>query len=322
MNPGGNGASRMGGARAWMEYLPIRALQLALRLVPRRLALAIGKTAGALAYAIDARHRQVAIDNLAAHLPEAVDSRAARRIARRCFAHFGAVAVECLLLPYRKVRDVDRLVVWEGLDHLKQAHLKGKGVFVISAHLGNWEIVALLQGWVGLPMAMVTRPLDNPLLERMLARGRRGSGNEIVHKRRAVRGILKSLADGWCVALLIDQDFVQSDRVFVTFFGRTASAAPTLGLLALRTGAPIVPVVSELKADGRYRIRYLPAIEARATGDRDADVLDIMSRCTFLLEEEIRRNPGQWLWMHRRWKTQPKVAEHRAPHEAPAGETT
>jgi len=291
-----------------MEYLPIRALQLCLRLVPRRLALAIGKAAGLLAYAIDRRHRQVAIDNLAARLPAAKDPVEARRIARRCFAHFGAVAVDCLLLPYRKVKDVNRLVEWEGLDHLKSAHLGGKGVFVVSAHLGNWEMVALLQGWVGLPMAMVTRPLDNPLLERMLARGRRRSGNEIVHKRRAVRGILKALADGWCVALLIDQDFVQSDRVFVEFFGLPASAAPTLGLLALRTGAPIVPVLSELKADGTYRIRYLPAIEARASGDREAGVLDIMSRCTSLLEEEIRRNPGQWLWMHRRWKTQPKAA--------------
>jgi KDO2-lipid IV(A) lauroyltransferase len=308
MTAAGRDGARMGAARAWMEYLPIRALQLLLRLVPRRLALQIGKTAGLLAYAIDARHRQVAIDNLASRLPDAGDPRAARRIARRCFAHFGAVAVDCLLLPYRRVKDVDRLVAWEGLEHLKQAHLKGKGVFVVSAHLGNWEIVALLQGWVGLPMAMVTRPLDNPLLERMLARGRRRSGNEIVHKRRAVRGILKALADGWCVALLIDQDFVQSDRVFVEFFGSPASAAPTLGLLALRTGAPIVPVVSELLADGTYRIRYLPAIEARASGDREADVLGIMSRSTSLLEEEIRRNPGQWLWMHRRWKTRPRAA--------------
>jgi len=296
-----------GPVRAWVEYAPIRALQLALRVTPRRIALAAGRAAGLLACAVDGRHRRVALDNIEACLPRAGGGAARRRIVRRCFAHFGAVAIDCLLLPYRRVRDVDRLAVWEGVEHLKEAHLKGKGVFVVSAHLGNWEMVALLQGWVGLPMAMVTRPLDNPLLEKMLARGRQGSGNEIIHKRRAVRGILKALADGWCIALLIDQDFPESDRVFVDFFGRPAAAAPTLGLLALRTGAPIVPVLSELLPDGRYRIRYLPALEARSTGDRNADVVDIMSRCTAMLEVEITRNPEQWLWMHRRWKTRPRT---------------
>jgi KDO2-lipid IV(A) lauroyltransferase len=311
----------MGRARAWLERIPIRLLQIVLRLMPRRLALGLGKAAGSLAYAIDARHRRIAIANLEASLPEAASERKRRRIAHACFRHFGTVAVECLLLPYRRPNDVERLAVWEGVEHLRQAHLKGKGVFVVSAHLGNWEMVALLQGWVGLPMAMVTRPLDNPFLETMLARGRRRSGNEIVHKRRAVRGILQALRDGWCIALLIDQDFPESDRIFVPFFGRPAATAPTLGLLALRTGAPIVPVVSSLRPDGRYDIRYLPALEVQATGDRDADVLDIMSRCTALLESEIRRRPGQWLWMHRRWKTRPKKRD-RVPEGAAAGGST
>ena len=312
----------MAPGRAWIEYLPIRALQILLRLAPRRWALAVGRGAGLLACALDRCHREVAVANLSDCLPEAGDPRAARRLARRAFAHFGAVAVDCLLLPFRRVSDVERLAEWSGLEHLKQAHLKGKGVLVVSAHLGNWEMVALLQGWVGLPMAMVTRPLDNPLLEEMLARGRRRSGNEIVHKRRAVRGILRALADGWCVALLVDQDFVESNRIFVPFFGRPASAAPTLGLVALRTGAPIVPVVSEILPDGRYRIRYFPAIEAVSTGDRDADVLGIMSRCTAVLEEEIRRNPSQWLWMHRRFKTRPKRDEPRASVGATSGGRT
>ncbi len=319
MNRSAKGASRVGRLRTWLEFVPIRSLQVVLRMVPRRAALLAGRAAGLLAYAVDARHRGVALENLRACLPEAGDERVRRRIARRCFAHFGAVAADCLLLPYRRVSDADRLATWEGIEHLERAHLLGKGVFVISAHLGNWEMVALLQGWVGLPMAMVTRPLDNPLLERMLARGRRRSGNEIVHKRRAVRGILKALQDGWCVALLIDQDFPESDRVFVDFFGRPAATAPTLGLLALRTGAPIVPVLSTLMPDGRYRIRYLPRVEPPSTGDRDADVLGIMSRCTTLLESEIRRHPEQWLWMHRRWKSR---ARGKAGQETAAGRTT
>lgn len=309
---------KMGRGRAWLELIPIRSLQLLLRLVPRRLALAFGRLVGFAAWAVDGRHRRVALQNVEACLPEIADPRARARIVRRCFSHFGAVAVDCLLLPYRKVGDVDRIAAWEGVDHLRRAHLRGKGVFVISGHLGNWEMVALLQGWVGLPMAMVTRPLDNPFLERLFAQGRTRSGNEIIHKRMAVRGILRALRDGWCIALLIDQDFPESDRVFVDFFGRKAATAPTLGLLGLRTGAPIVPVVSRLLPDGRYSIRYLPAIDPAEGVDRESGVLDIMSRCTALLENEIRQNPEQWLWMHRRWKTRPR---ERAAGGVPA-ETT
>lgn len=295
----------MGPARIWLEYLPIRAIQVILRLLPRRLALGVGRGVGFLAHALDARHRQVARENLRACFPEIAGPRL-EEITRDCFAHFGTVGVECLLLPYRTRSDVERLAEWEGVEHLRKAHSLGKGVFVTSGHLGNWEMVALLQSWLGYPMSMVTRPLDNPLLETLLARGRRRSGNRITHKRRAVRGMLQALREGLCVALVIDQDFVRSDRIFVDFFDRPAATAPTLGLLALRTGAPIVPVVSELLADGRYRIRYLPPVEPRITGDREADILDIMARCTALLEEEIRRNPTQWLWMHRRWKTRPR----------------
>lgn len=300
------GASRKGSLLAWLEFLPIRGAQAILRLLPRRLALGLGRLLGLAAWVADRRHRRVAVENLTASLPGARDPVAAGRIARRCFAHFGAVAVDCLLLPYRRPADVEALAVWKGVEHLKAAHRKGRGVLVTSGHLGNWEMVALLQGWMGWPMAMVTRPLDNRLLERLLARGRRRSGNEVVHKRQAVRKVLRALRQGWCVALVIDQDFPESDRIFVDFFGRPAAAAPTLGLVALRTGAPVLPVVSRLRPDGRYEIEYLPHLEARSTGDRGADVVDIMSRCTALLEEAIRRHPEQWLWMHRRWKTRPR----------------
>lgn len=299
-------ASRKGPAVAWLEYVPVRAVQALLALVPRRAALAAGRLAGRLAYHLDGRHRRVALTNLAACLPEASDPARAREIARKCFEHFGAVAVDCLLLHRRRIRDVDDLAEWAGTEHLRKAHRLGRGVFVTSGHLGNWEMVALLQGWSGWPMAMVTRPLDNPRLEELLARGRRRSGNEIIHKRRAIRRILGALRDGWTIALVIDQDFKESDRVYVDFFGRPAATAPTLGLLALRTGAPIVPVISRLLPDGRYRIEYLPPVETAGSGDRGADVVDIMSRCTAILEEAIRRHPEQWLWMHRRWKTRPR----------------
>lgn len=298
----------MSRARALAEYLPILAVSWLLRILPRRAALALGRGAGVAAWALDAEHRRVADENLSAAYGNQLDAAARRRLVRRVFSHFGMVAADCLLMRWRRPGDLDRLVEVEGLDHLRKAFRKGRGVFVFSGHFGNWEMVALMQGWLGYPMAMVTRPLDNPLLERLLLEGRTASGNEVIHKREAVRGILGALRHGWCVAIVIDQDTRGADHVFVDFFGRPAATTPALGLLALKTGAPIVPVFGVPLPDGRYRITYLPEVpvtEIATTGERPSDVVAITQACTRLIEEQVRARPECWLWMHKRWKRRP-----------------
>jgi len=298
--------------RALVEYVPIAVLAWLLRLLPRRMAIAMGRAAGRLAWLIDAEHRGVAYRNLSEAYGPSLSDAEKRRLVGRIFSHFGMVAADCLLMPSMGPRDLDRLVEYEGIEHIRKAFLKGKGVFVFSGHYGNWEMVALMQGWLGYPMAMVTRPLDNPLLERLLGSGRTASGNEVIHKTEAVRGILKALRHAWCVAIVIDQDTRGADHVFVDFFGRPAATTPALGLLALKTGAPIVPVFGVPLPDGRYRITYLPEVEVARTGDRDADVLAITQACTAIIEREIRRRPECWLWMHKRWKTRPGPRRRRA----------
>jgi KDO2-lipid IV(A) lauroyltransferase len=226
-------------------------------------------------------------------------------------------------------RDMERLIEYEGVEHIRKAFLKGKGVFVISGHFGNWEMVALMQGWLGYPMALVTRPLDNPLLERLLEEGRRHSGNDVISKREAVREILRTLRHGWCVALVIDQDTRGGgEPVFVDFFGRPAATTASLGLLALKTGAPIIPVFGVPLPGGRYRITYHPEVQAARTGRRDADVLAITQACTGLIEQQIRERPDCWLWLHRRWKRSPRgkgagdgPGRREGAPSAPAGET-
>ena len=126
----------------------------------------------------------------------------------------------------------------------------------------------------------------------------------MIPKRRAVRETMKALGRGAAVAILIDQD-AREDGVFVPFFGRLASTTPTLALLALRTGAPIVPVFARVEADGTITVHVEPAVEVEPTGDRDADVLRVTAACTAEVERWVRRDPEQWLWMHRRWKTPP-----------------
>jgi len=296
-------------ARALLEYAPILWTSWGLRLLPRRAALAAGRTAGRAAWLLDGEHRRVALDNLAAAYGDAMPEIERRRLARRVFSHFGAVAVDCMLMRWMQPRDLDRLVEYEGVEHLRKAFLKGKGVFVFSGHFGNWEMVALMQGWLGYPMAMVTRPLDTPHLESLLFRGRSASGNDVIHKRRAVQGILKAIRNGWCVALVIDQDTRGADHVFVDFFGRPAATTPALAVLALKTGAPIVPVFGVPIPGGKYKITYLPEVPVEtiaAAGDRESDVRAITQACTRIIEEEVRRRPECWLWMHKRWKRRPR----------------
>lgn len=296
-------------ARAWLEYLPIAALARVLRLLPRRWALAMGRLAGRIACGIDRRHREVALANLAAAYGASMPETERRRLVGRVFSHFGMVGADCLLMPGMQPRDLDRLVEYEGVEHIRKAFLKGKGVFVFSGHFGNWEMVALMQGWLGYPMAMVTRPLDNPLLERLLLRGRGASGNDVIHKRNAVKGILKAIRNGWCVAIVIDQDTRGTESVFVDFFGRKAATTPALALLALKTGAPIVPVFGVPLPDGRYRISYLPEVpvkELSGSLPRDEAVRVITGACTKIIEDQVRAHPECWLWMHRRWKRHPR----------------
>jgi KDO2-lipid IV(A) lauroyltransferase len=154
-------------------------------------------------------------------------------------------------------------------------------------------------------MDLVVRPMNNPYVERYLARLRCRSGNRVLHKRRAVRGILEALRDGRTVGMVIDQNYRGTNPFFVDFFGRAAATTPTLGMLAARTGASVVPVFCWPRPDGGYRIVYLPEVRLEPSGDRGADAYRLTAHCTKLIEEQIRSRPDLWSWMHRRWRTRP-----------------
>jgi KDO2-lipid IV(A) lauroyltransferase len=291
--------------RFFFETALFRTLLAISHLVPRPALLALGSAVGWLGYVFDARHRRIALDNLRLAYGDAYDPSWGRRTVKNCWRHFGRITADSMALyriPEQRLRDI---VDYEGLEHIRDAYAQGKGVLLFSGHFGHWELTAMMQGYLGLPLYLVARPLDNPELERLLARLRERSGNRIVHKRNAVREMLRAVREKKGVAIVIDQD-ARSDGVFVPFFGRPASTTPTLGLLALRTGAVVIPTFSVPTGKGRYRIVYEPAVEIPASGDRDRDVLELTARCTAIIEKWVRQYPEQWLWMHRRWKTTPE----------------
>lgn len=287
-----------------VEALALRLLLLVGRWFPRSLLLSIGSVGGMLGYLLDGRHRRIALANLRLVYGAELPPSRAREIARSCWRHFGRITCDTLCFPQFNRDAVGRLVHYEGLEHIRGAYAKGKGVLLFSGHFGHWELTALMQGFLGLPLVLVARPLDNPLLEELLADLRGLSGNRIVHKRHAVREILAALRAGLGVAIVLDQD-ARRDGIFVPFLGQPASTTPTLALVALRTGAAIVPTYSVPRPDGSYTIVYEPEVPIDATADRDAEVRRITAVCTAHIERWVREHPELWLWMHRRWKTRP-----------------
>jgi len=292
--------------RSLVEVGLVKCLFFILALLPRRLRLGAGRALGLALYAFVPRLRRMAAANLDRAFADSLTREEKSRISRASFVHLGRLL--CDTPAFSRVRPdrLEEFAVFEGLEHLRAAYAKRRGVFVFSAHYGNWEMVALIQGYLGLPLAMVTRPLDNPHLERSLFAYRTLSGNQVIHKKGAAKEMLRAVRRGWGVAIVIDQNVRGEEGLFVDFFGTPASTTPALATLALKTDAPIIPVFGIPLPDGRYRIRYLPEVPHPHSGDTRQDIAALTQHCTRIIEEQIRAQPEYWVWMHRRWRTRPR----------------
>lgn len=193
----------------------------------------------------------------------------------------------------------------EGVDHLHGVMRRYGRALVLSAHLGNWELLAAAHRVAGYPLAVVVRPLDVPWLNALAVRFRQKAGVELIAKRGALRPVLRALEAGRLVAVLLDQNASRSDGLFVPFFGRLASTSRSLAVLSLRTGTPIVPIFIRREAGHRHRVSIHPPLADVPDGPLEARVAAVTARCAEAIEAAIRAMPDQWLWMHNRWRTRP-----------------
>jgi KDO2-lipid IV(A) lauroyltransferase len=283
-------------------------LSVLVRPLPRAGVLAIGRFLGGLYARFDRRHVAVAIENLRHAFPDWDEARL-QRTARGVYRHFGSVILDLLWMQDRTRDEMMRIVSFAGREHVEAALRPGKGFICATGHLGNWEAHAVGHGFAFATAAVVGRPLDNPALDARLVRLRSSSGNAAISKRRALPDILRFLRANKAVAILMDQNVQEDDGIFVTFFGRPASTTPVAAAIAAKTGCAIVPGHSVLLPDGRYLVTYEPPIFFTGRGDRKADVKHLTQELTLRIEAWVREHPEQWLWIHRRWKTQPKASD-------------
>jgi Kdo2-lipid IVA lauroyltransferase/acyltransferase len=245
------------------------------------------------------RLRRTALRNLELAYPE--KSPAERRaIADEVFLSIARLIWVFARFPKINRQNIQKWIRYDGLEHYLEAKKAGRGILFATAHFGNWELSAFAHALMTEPMHIMIRPLDNPGIDKLVEDRRQLSGNHLIIKWDSARAVLRALHQNEAVGVLIDQNTSPEEGVFVDFFGTPACANVAFAKIAAKTGAAVIPgfaVWSE--AEGKYILKFYPPLEISGDGAEDT------RRLHAVLEQVIREHPGQWLWIHRRWKTRP-----------------
>jgi len=293
-----------------LEYAPVWLLVRTLAAAPASVARALGIMLGRMVYLLHRRLRRVGMRNLQLAFPQ-MPASGRRRILRGVFTSLGRELGDFCRFPHYRRENISQLAIYDGFENFERAQARGKGVLFLTAHFGGWEISSFMHALHCHPLHILVRPLDNPYLDRLVAGYRSLSGNRTIPKQDFARSMLAALRGGETVGILMDQNMVPEQGVFVDFFGIPACTSTLMARMALRTDAAVVPGFCLWDpALRRYRMRFDPALETIRTGNEQADIVANTAAYTKVIEDYARRYPEQWLWVHRRWKTRP-------PGEAP-----
>jgi KDO2-lipid IV(A) lauroyltransferase len=230
-----------------------------------------------------------------------------RRILRELYRNLGWLLAEFCQMPRYSQANTSSFLRYEGLQHYLDAKARGKGVLVVTGHLGAWELSSYYHSLMGHPMSMVIRRLDNELVDRLVNSIRCQHGNKVVHKDDFARGLISAMRQGETVGILMDTNMTPPQGLFVDFFGTMACTASGMARVALNTNAAVLPgfLLWDESAQ-RYVLHFGEELELVRTEDNEADIVANTALFTKVLERYVREYPGQWLWLHRRWKTRPE----------------
>jgi len=274
------------------------------RYIPRSIRKELFITLFSLFYRLSFKNRLITLHNLQRSFPEK-NLKEIIRIAKGVYRHFAIVAAEFFDMPYINKENIHKWVEIEGLENYQEAIARGKGVLSIVAHFGNWELMTIAVPICLKPMYIVYRPLDNPVIDNMVEYVRTMNGNVLIPKGGSGKRVIELLKENQAIGILSDQNVAKSEGVFVDFFGRPACTGVGLAVMAMRSGAPVVPAFMARQKSGRYKFILKPAMEAVCTDDYEADLQVNTQRFTKIVEEIVREYPDQWFWFHQRWKTKP-----------------
>ncbi len=291
----------------YILYLLLKLGSLIIILLPFRVAVALGGAIGAIAYAVLPKYRDTALQNLRSVFSGEKTDGEIKDIAKNVFRNIGKTAVECISLRKFSADNVKTLFVEEDYRPLIDLLSAGKGIIVLGFHFGNWEMSTVGGVAFGLDVTVIARKIYYPPYDRFLVSIREAKGVKTLYRdeKDILRRSLRILKGKSVLGVVPDQDVESVEGVFVDFFGRPAYTPVGPVVMAMLSGAPIVPTFM-LRKDGKFRLFIEEPIYVRETGDREGDILDYTQRWTRVAERFIREHPSDWVWVHKRWKTRPK----------------
>ncbi|MFB0518723.1 MAG: lysophospholipid acyltransferase family protein [Acidobacteriota bacterium] len=285
-------------------YYALRVVKSVGWLLPRRWNLWVGAQIGLLGYGVLRAERRKSRSNLELAFQGEKSTGELRGINRRVFANQGRNLFELFWLARVSPSELLQQVHFQGMEHMQRAYNKGKGVLLVTGHIGNWELMAAAVASAGYPLWVVAAPLYDPRLNGIVAGIRKRYGVRTIYRHHpsARRSILRVIEKGEVMGLLIDQD-TRVKGVFVDFFGRPAYTPSSAASLALRSEAEVVMGYIVRQQNNNLTIAFRPALLPLRSGKRAEELVANTQLYTSVLEDIVRKYPEQWTWMHQRWKT-------------------
>jgi KDO2-lipid IV(A) lauroyltransferase len=302
--------AKHGKVQTALEYATARVLLGGLGRLPRPLAVAVGRGVARIAYGLSDRLRLTGFRNLELAFPE-MSERERALILRGCFTNLGRLLGEFSQLSRVTPESLRQIVECRGLENLREAKARGRGVILFTGHLGAWELSSFALSAFGYPLSFLARRIDNPLVEQMIEKTRTRFGNRSIDKRAAMRPMMRTLRAGGTLGTLVDLNTQPHEGIFVNFFGIPASTTSGIAALALRTGAAVLPVFIPWDENKQRFVLYIDQpLAVSRTGDEKEDIRQLTATLTSVVENYVRRFPKQWLWIHKRWNTRPEKDEN------------
>src|SRR5215207_3775968 len=299
--------AKHGKLRTYLEYAPVKFVLATLGRLQPRTAYRVGQSLSKVAYLLAKGLRRTGEINLRLAFPEKTDEERAALL-RECFDSLGRQLGAFSQMASRSREELKQLIEvhgWENFEKMRAE--RGEQSIYFTCHLGSWEMTSFGVSMLGFPLTFLVRRLDNPKIEELVDGVRTKFGNKTIDKLSAARSMIKILRSGEsALGLLPDLNTLDDEAIFVDFFGVPAATTFVVAKLAVRTNTPLVPFFAPWSEEkGKYLLIVEPPILAECTGDEEADVRRVTTEVTRRAENQIRQYPGQWLWIHKRWKTRP-----------------